>query len=123
ARASAASRHRTTSAIARCAGKRGSRCGRRRGRPVGNRSLANSAVGEDYLGSNGATHRLCRAVDLRGLENREYDRERKALRHKGPYLPVILEACREEQLSYEYRDGAASYGAFTFSLAKELRQS
>ncbi|HEX4763061.1 MAG TPA: caspase family protein [Usitatibacter sp.] len=91
--------------------------------PVGNRSLANSAVGEDYLGSNGATHRLCRAVDLRGLENREYDRERKALRHKGPYLPVILEACREEQLSYEYRDGAASYGAFTFSLAKELRQS
>ena len=91
--------------------------------PTPNRSLARSKVGDDYLGSNGATHRLCRGVDLRGLENRKYDRERKLLRHKGPYLPVILEACGEDQLSYEYRDGAASFGAFTFSLAKELRQS
>ncbi len=91
--------------------------------PTLNRSLARSRVGDDYLGSNGATYRLCRGVPLRGLENRDYDRERKALRHKGPYLPVILEACGEDQLSYEYRDGAASFGAFTFSLAKELRQS
>jgi hypothetical protein len=91
--------------------------------PTPNRSLARSRVGDDYLGSNGATYRLCRGVALRGLENREYDRERKALRHKGPYLPVILEACAEDQLSYEYRDGAASFGAFTFSMAKELRQS
>jgi len=91
--------------------------------PVNNKSLANSRVGDEYLGANGSTHRLCRGVDLRTLENRDYDRQRKLLRHKGPYLPVILEACGEEQLSYEYRDGAASYGAFTFSMAKELRQS
>ena len=52
-------------------------------------------------------------MELRGLENRVYDRERKALGHPG-LPPVILEACQETELSYEYRDGAASFGAFTF---------
>ena len=45
------------------------------------------------------------------------------MRHRGPYLPVIFEACQEHELSYEHRDGAASYGAFTFVLAKILRES
>jgi len=36
-------------------------------------------------------------------------------------MPIIFEACGEEQLSYEYRHGATSYGAFTFALAKNLR--
>ena len=40
-----------------------------------------------------------------------------------PYMPIILEACREAQYSYEYRDGAASYGAFTFALARSLRDT
>jgi hypothetical protein len=40
----------------------------------------------------------------------------------GPYLPLIIEACREAELSYEYRHGASSYGAFTFALALELRK-
>jgi len=40
-----------------------------------------------------------------------------------PYLPIILEACQEEQLSYEYRHGTQSYGAFTYSLAATLRAS
>ena len=91
--------------------------------PTPNRSLADSRVGDDYLGKDGATYRIGRGVSLRTLPNTAYDRERKNLGHHGPYLPVILEACQEQQLSYEYRDGAASYGAFTFSLAKELRES
>jgi len=37
------------------------------------------------------------------------------------YLPVLLEACGEEELSYEYRHGATSYGAFTYSMVKNLR--
>jgi hypothetical protein len=41
---------------------------------------------------------------------------------RGPYLPVIIEACQEGSLSYEYRDGATSYGAFTYSLVKGLRE-
>jgi hypothetical protein len=35
---------------------------------------------------------------------------------------VVIEACQEKFLSYEYRDGATSYGAFTFSMVKNLRQ-
>ena len=62
-------------------------------------------------------------MSLRGLPNRAYDRECAALGHRGPYLPVILEACREQELSYEYRDGATSYGAFTYCLAKVLREA
>jgi hypothetical protein len=90
--------------------------------PSPNRSLARSRVGTEYVGKGGATYRIGRAVALRGLPNRAYDRECKALGHKGPYLPIIIEACQEQELSYEYRDGATSYGAFTYSLAKELRR-
>ena len=91
--------------------------------PSPNRSLAQSRVGPEYLGTSGATFRIGRAVGLRGLPNRVYDRECAALGHRGPYLPIIVEACQEQELSYEYRDGATSYGAFTYSLAKELRRS
>jgi hypothetical protein len=94
-----------------------------RSMPSPNRSLARSRDGSEYLGEKGVTYRMGRAVSLRTLPNRTYNRERAALGHYGPYLPIILEACQEQQLSYEYRDGATSYGAFTFSLAKVLRES
>jgi len=87
-----------------------------------NRSLARSKGGDDYLGVKGVTYRFGRGVALRGLPNATYDRERRALRHHGPYLPIIFEACREQELSYEYRAGATSYGAFTYCLAKVLRE-
>lgn len=66
-------------------------------------------------------NRMGRGRSLRGLSDRHYDRERKALGHRGSYMPIIFEACQEQQLSYEYRDGSSSYGAFTYSLAKALR--
>ena len=44
-------------------------------------------------------------------------------RHHGPYLPVIIQACQEDELAYEYRHGVTSYGAFTFALAQELRSA
>src|SRR3954452_16762458 len=40
---------------------------------------------------------------------------------KGLYLPVLIEACGERQLSYEYRHGTVSYRAFTYSIVKNLR--
>jgi metacaspase-1 len=86
-----------------------------------NPSLVQDKRGKDYLGESGATYRMGRAVGLRSLPSKEYDATRKALKHYGPYLPVIMEACQENQLSYEYRHGVQSYGAFTFSLAAELR--
>lgn len=89
--------------------------------PTVNRSLADKKDGHRYLGVNGATNRLGRAARLRTMPNAEYDTTRKALGHHGPYLPILLEACQEQQFSYEYRHGATSYGAYTFCLAQVLR--
>ena len=88
----------------------------------GGKALIDTPKSDVYAGADGDTFRFGRGVALRGLPDKVYDRERRELRHRGPYLPIIMEACQEAQLSYEYRDGAASYGAFTFSLAKILRE-
>ena len=76
----------------------------------------------EYLGADGATKRLGRAATYRRLPVQKYNRVRNEFGHEGPYLPVIMEACQENQLSYEYRHGATSYGAYTFSLADVLRR-
>lgn len=60
---------------------------------------------------------------MRSLPQKEYDSTRQALGHHGPYLPVIIEARQENQLSYEYRHGVQSFGTFTYSLAETLRAS
>jgi hypothetical protein len=79
---------------------------------------------EKYFGRKGATRRLGRASMLRNLSHTQHTR----LKHedetaaRGPYLPVIIEACGEEELSYEYRHGATSHGAFTYSLSSILRR-
>jgi metacaspase-1 len=85
-----------------------------------NKALARSPEGTSYVGKNGATNRFGRGVDLRSLATKEYDRRRKDYGHHGPYLPIIMEACQENQLSYEYRHGVTSYGAYTYSLATVL---
>lgn len=76
-----------------------------------------------YFGEHGATQRLGRAGMLRGLSASQYGRLKATDSQlaTGPYLPLIIEACGEGQLSYEYRHGATSYGAFTYSLASILR--
>jgi len=91
--------------------------------PSPNPALADSADRDAYLGESGSTFRLGRAIALRTLPNTQYNRTRKALGHLGPYMPVIMEACRENELSYEYQDGATSYGAFTYCLTHILRSS
>ena len=81
-------------------------------------------------------HRLGRAAMLRESvrkDSRIYDQNRKLAESldvglvgnnvgHAPYLPLILEACHETEFAYEYRHGAESYGAFTYMLAKRLRQ-
>ena len=88
-----------------------------------NKSLFKSKEGRAYLGQNGATRRLGRASMLRTYDNRVFDRTCRELNHKGPFLPILMEACGEEQLSYEYRDGATSYGAYTYCLTRTLAES
>jgi hypothetical protein len=87
-----------------------------------NRDLAKKDKDAAYLGDNRATYRFGRSVNLRSLAAKEYDRRREAYGHQGPYLPIIMEACQESQLSYEYRHGVTSYGAYTYSLATVLRR-
>lgn len=91
--------------------------------PKLNPSLAAKSYGADYVGKNGATRRFGRSMTLRTKPDKEYNRLRKELGHHGPYLPILLEACQEQEFSYEYRDGATSYGAYTFCMAQVLRES
>ena len=75
-----------------------------------------------YTGESGASNRILRGVPLRALAK---DKETRDMRetehgHKGPYLPLIFEACGEEQYAYEYRDGVTAYGAFTYFITKTL---
>ena len=121
ARAFAGSRRLTIFGIAPCVGSLPKGCVAARLSPL-NRSLAERRNGADYVGRNGAARRIGRAMTLRTQPDQQYDRTRKELGHRGPYLPILLEA-QEEQLSYEYRDGAMSYGAYTFSMAKMLREN
>lgn len=79
---------------------------------------------EPFFGENGATVRLGRASALRVADHKAYEKTKKAQRKNivGPYLPLILEACDESQLAYEYRHGNTSYGIFTYCLTSILRE-
>lgn len=68
------------------------------------------------------THRLGGAMDLRALPTGAAKRKAEARGHKGPYMPVLVYASREDELSFEYRHGPVAYGAFTYSLVKTLRR-
>jgi len=75
-----------------------------------------------YTGKSGASNRILRGVPLRALAEDKATRDLRETEHghKGPYLPLIFEACQEDQYAYEYRDGVTSYGAFTYFVAKTL---
>ncbi|HZI95216.1 MAG TPA: caspase family protein [Patescibacteria group bacterium] len=76
---------------------------------------------KDFFGRDGQTRRLGSAALLRSLTDRTYDRACSDFGHRGPFLPVLLQACQEGELSYEYRHGVTSYGAFTYSIVQTLR--
>ena len=89
------------------------------------RELPSRVVGagaeKRHAGRDEDTMRLGRGARLRLLERPRYQRLRTRLGHKGPYMPVIIQACGEAQLTYEYRHGVTSYGAFTYALNRRLR--
>lgn len=87
------------------------------------RFSSEKSVNQAYFGKNGSTSRIGRASILRGQSETAYRKQKQQARTSasGPYLPLIIEACSEEQFSYEYRHGATSYGAFTYALSKRLR--
>jgi len=93
-------------------------------RPINADFAADAEAMRQYCGATRATMRLGRAMRLRAISARAYAARKKRRRSQiiGPYLPMIFQACREDQLAYEYRHGVQSYGAFTFSLTEILRQ-
>jgi len=78
-----------------------------------------------YFGNNGAVARLGRASLIRGQSEKQYRATKRSEKNKpvGPYLPLILEACGEDEFAYEYEHGVISYGAFTFALSNNLRKA
>ncbi|HXD11762.1 MAG TPA: caspase family protein, partial [Anaerolineales bacterium] len=66
--------------------------------------------------------RLGQAMDLRTSPPTQMDHKAAIRKHKGPYLPILVYACGEEEFSYEYTHGSITYGAFTYSLVKTLRR-
>ncbi len=74
-----------------------------------------------YFGTDGSTEKLGGACELRVLEPEEYKSRCDAQGHTGPFMPIVYQACQEHELAYEYRHGTSSYGAFTYSLVKQLR--
>lgn len=75
-----------------------------------------------YLG-DGATQKLGRAVSRWSDTPAAFQAASRRLGHHGPYNPVILAACREDQYAYEYTHGSVPYGALTFMLIQQLRAS
>lgn len=73
------------------------------------------------FGEAGVTHRLGRAAALRFLPAAELEKDAERLGHRGPYLPIIFQACAENQLAFEYDHGAIPHGAYSFALAAAFR--
>ena len=90
---------------------------------INDRFAGNKQIAASYFGKDGATSRLGRSSMVRKLSGPQYSalKRRSKQTTYGPYLPLIIEACAENEFSYECRHGAESHGAFTFTLNKILR--
>jgi hypothetical protein len=80
------------------------------------------------VGRGRATRKLGRALGVRWLEESKkrkdggpLGRARKTFGHKGPYMPLLLEACQEDELAYEHTVGTTAHGAFSYFLARTIR--
>lgn len=82
---------------------------------------ANQKEKELYTGSLGGTQRFGRGIAL-WSDNNTWKENKRKYGTNGAYMPLIIEACREEEYSYEYKHGVTSYGAFTYSLTTILRE-
>ena len=87
----------------------------------GRASKADHARNQRFAGHDLQTYRLGCAVDLRLASEAKTDDLNSRKGHKGHYMPVVVAACQEDQLAFEYAHGASHHGAFTFALAKQLR--
>ena len=85
-------------------------------------TVALSTKVEGQVGADGTLRRIGRAQNLRGDAPAAYDARREEYGHFGPYMPILLEACSENQSAYEYQHGSVAYGAFTYALCESLNR-
>ena len=85
--------------------------------------LRRAADREAWVGRSGGVQRLGRGSSLWMESEGAHRRAARANGHLGAYTPVLLEACREGELAYEYRHGVTSHGAFTYALCQVLREA
>jgi metacaspase-1 len=86
------------------------------------RTIARASDRTSWLGANGSVRRMGRGTSLWTPSAREYRAAKVANDHHGPYVPMMLEACAEGELAYEYRHGVTAFGAFTYSVCSVLHQ-
>ena len=80
-----------------------------------------AAKGVSNLDPSAPMRQLGRGVSLRPEHVKGVG---KAFGHYGPYMPVVLMACKATELAHEYRHGGGhSYGAFTYALSQVLRDA
>lgn len=87
------------------------------------RQLARASDRKSWLGENGSVRRMGRGTSLWTPSAAQYRSAKSANDHFGPYVPVMLEACAEGELAYEYRHGVTAFGAFTYSVCSVLHQA
>jgi hypothetical protein len=90
--------------------------------PEEEKKLARATDRRSWLGESGSVRRMGRGTSLWTSSAGSYREAKAANDHRGPYVPVMLEACAEGELAYEYRHGVTAFGAFTYSVCSVLRQ-
>ena len=90
--------------------------------PKEERKLARAADRSKWLGETGSVRRMGRGTSLWTASAGDYRAAKAANDHRGPYVPMMLEACAEGELAYEYRHGVTAFGAFTYSVCSVLHQ-
>jgi len=61
------------------------------------------------------------ATSRRPESARQFERSTQEYGNKGPYMPVLIYAARQDELAAEYDHGSVAQGAFTFCMVKQLR--
>ena len=87
------------------------------------RRLGDQSDRNAWLGKSGNLRRLGRATPLWTASAATFRKTKEEHGHKGPYAPILFEACGESESAYEYRHGATSHGAFTYALCEVLRKA
>ena len=90
--------------------------------PEEEKKLARATDRRSWLGESGSVRRMGRGTSLWTSSAGSYREAKAANDHRGPYVPMMLEACGEGELAYEYRHGVTAFGAFTYSVCSVLRQ-